>query len=791
MHFDEPMWALALLALPLLGWGVWRWQTLQAERMQSLSKYAVGIPARSRWQMVCLLVALGALIIALCGPRWGRSAERVMTRSRNVMLVVDVSRSMLAEDVHPNRLGRAKADLIDLVDELHGDRAGLMVFRGKAVLLCPLTQDVAFLRQAIDALAPDSAPPGETDIADALAKALLTFDEAESGHNAIVLISDGEDLAGRAAALASEAGKRHIPVFTVGIGSASGATIPTGVTPLTHEGKTVTTRLTEATLQEIATLSGGRYVPLATAGTAQTTLGSVYRRYLARLSAADHEEEMSERLADRSFGFVVLAAVLILAAACGSLGRIAAAVAILALPTAVWAQVSAREAQAAWDAGVFEAAAKGYAEARVGAEPSAAARYAYNEALAQWQLQHGEAALDVLKLAYQDPDYALRSSELEGVIALALSEKETDLQKRLEYKERAIAAFNRALRAASDERTKRNLYRALDGVEQLRFDVRKSLALKVHEKKQLGQLIPELLTHQRGLMKGAPEVFTSTNPDVMIAQAEQLAKDVRTQADRWFPVMEQLPQAVEDEKLRTELMTRAQTAQAALDAAAERYEALEQAFAPLCEGEAFVYDVWKLVADPPALNNEAIAVQENFVKGQTPYMPTREDGAEVFALLQQFRLIFPQWAEEQLKQNQTQADGEPAFTVEDKDIILKTAADTIPLFTGEQTAEVKQKVLDNLKLIRDHLPKQGNNNRSQQQQDPNQQQQNQQSQSQEGEDQAQEPQEQPPESAPSEEESRQADQQATLQKASDREKEHEEEKRARARQTLAPTTRDW
>ncbi len=802
MRFDEPLWALALVALPLLGWGAFLWQAKRAEAMRALSRHAEGVPPRSRWQLGLLLVALACGVFGLCGPRWGTSQEKAVSRSRNVLLVVDVSRSMLAEDVHPNRLGRAKADLIDLIDELEGDCAGVMAFRGKGVLLCPLTHDVAFLRQSIDGLAPDVAPPGETDIADALAKALSVFKATSFGHNAIVLISDGEDLAGRAKALAEEAGKQHIPIFTVGIGSKEGSVIPDGDSSLTHEGQTVNTQLTEATLQAIASLSGGRYIPLATAGTAQTTLGAVYRRYLTRLEAADHEEAYAERMADRSTLFFVAGAALAIAAGSLSLGRVAAMLVLLLLPGVICAQEHARKAQAAWEREDYKAAAASYAEARVGAEPSEAARYAYNEALALWKENQLSEALEVLPLAYADPAFTLRASELEGRLTLLLAAKEEDLEKRLKARERAIAAFTRAARIEPSERTQRNLYRALDGIELLRRDVRKHLALKRYEKTPLGQLIPEILQKQRSLLENAPEVFTLNDPEVRIAQAERLAKDVREQADRWYPVLEQLPQAIEDEKMREELLQRMQAEQAALDHATAQYENVQSELAPLQTGEQFAYDVWKLVADPPALNAESLALQQHAVKSSTPYIGTRDNHAELFSLLQQFRMVFPQWAEEQLKQQAQQppVEGEaektgetppPAFTQADRDAILRIAADTVPLFSGEQTQEIKEKILKNLEEIRDHLPK-NNQNQLQQNQDSQQQQNQSQDQNQsQSQNQDPSPQEAPEEQAPTEDEAREEDQQATLQKAVDREQEHEEEKRARARQAVPPSARDW
>ena len=797
MRCSDPLWLLLLAAVPLLIWGAAVWRRRAAERMARLSRHAKGVPPRSTPQLWLLLGAFVFGVVALAGPRWGRGAEEVAARGRGVMLAVDVSRSMLAQDVRPDRLGRAKADLIDLVDSLRGDRAGLLAFRGKGALLCPMTSDAAFLRQSIDALAPDSAPPGETDLADAIAKCLEALGQDAEEHGAIVLISDGEDLAGRAEAMAKEAGRRGIPIFTVGIGSAQGATIPDGASVLTHDGQPVRSRLTESTLRAIADASGGRYVPLATAGTAQTTLGAVYSRYLTRLADQEARERVETAFADRTGIFAFLAALCALAAAGLSLGRVSAAraalPALLTLPLGVWAQEPARAAQRDYRAGRYAEAAEGYARARVGAEASEAAHYAYNEALALWKAGQPTNALERVRLAVGDRAFTAQASTLEGTLLMRQAEGETDPARRLALREEATAAFARALQADPTEAARRNLARATDGLPELRRAARRAAALKQYEGQHLGQLAPALLRSQRALAKAVPEVFGGADPAVRLSQAEQLAKDVRTQADRWFPVLEALPQAVTNETLRAELLTRSQAAQNALDAAAEGYGTLSlRAADPLVEGEPFVYDLWKTLADPPALNAESIAVQTNALTSVTRYQPARDDEEEVLALTQQFRLLFPQWAEEQLRQ-QAASTNAVTFTEADRDLIARTADATVPLLAPPVSPENRRKVMENLLLIREHLPKNEQNNQNQQQPSPqqqNQQQQQQQQNQQQNKDDSQQPQ-------PSEQEGRQEpspeeqDLQALLQKAADRNREHEEAKRRAARARMQPGARDW
>ncbi len=809
MTFTTPLALLALILVPLFVFATLAWQRHVCRQMATLSRHAAS-PTKKRFyvQLTLLLGALSLLLIALAGPRWGRTVEEVTIRSRNVMLAVDVSRSMLAQDVHPNRLGRAKADLIDLVDVLQGDRAGLVAFRGKAVVLCPMTTDRAYLRQTIDALEPDSAPPGETDLADAIAKCLAAFEQAQSDHNAIVLISDGEDLAGEAETLATEAGKRKIPIFTVGIGSTQGATIPDGTKTLMHDGDVVRSQLTETTLRTIADAAGGRYIPLATAGTARTTLGAVYTRYLTQLADQEAREQIETAFTDRTGGFVFVAVILLLVAASLSLGRIAIAASALFLLTATLSAQDARDAQRAYRKGHFEEAASAYATARSQAEASEAAHYAYNEALALWKANNPTNALERVRLAIQDRDFAARANTLEGTLLMTMAETEEALPERLKLRESALAAFTRALQADPSESAQRNLARAQEGLETLREEVRRENALAKYKEQHLGQLIPELLQQQRTLMAAAPEVFSLSQPHARLAQAEQLARDVKTQADRWYPVLEALPQAVEDETLRAELLTQAKSAQEALDAAAAEYETLSDNITPLVAGEPLVYKLWKSVAEPPGLNNEAIAVQENAIKGGASYQSAREDQPEVLELLQQFRLVFPKWAEEKLQQQAAQAapveEGtaspppeapqQSSFTQEDIDIINKTADATVPLLTPPVDATTQNQILENLKLIREHLPKDPNQSSSQQSQSSPQDQQNQQQQSQSDPNEAQDqsPQEQEASAQPQEDSSdeKQQELEALLQKAVDREREHEDEKR-RLTPRVPASTRDW
>jgi Ca-activated chloride channel family protein len=276
-----------------------------------------------------LLSGLALCLFAAARPQWGHSTQVVAAKSRNVVVALDVSRSMLAADVRPNRLERAKADIADLVDSLEGDRCALVAFRQKGVLLCPLTTDRAFLRSALETATPESAPRGETDLGAAIRTALQALDPTMDDHNAIILVSDGGDLRNNALDGAAVAKKRGIPIFTVGLGDPRReTTLPdaSGSGVQMFKGQPVKVKLEEKALREIAAASDGRYVPLATAGTAETTLGAIYRRFLRQVAAKEQAEEEELRATERFGFFLVPGLVLLLAAAFLSRGRFSGSV---------------------------------------------------------------------------------------------------------------------------------------------------------------------------------------------------------------------------------------------------------------------------------------------------------------------------------------------------------------------------------------------------------------------------------------------------------------------------------
>lgn len=330
MRFANPLFLILVVLVPLAGLF---WAFLRARREKALARLVAPAlrtrlmpPGVNLWglQAVCILAGLFLSLFAAARPQWGKTTEKFVERSRNVVVAIDVSRSMLAEDVRPNRLERTKADVADLIDSLAGDRCALVAFRRTGLVICPLTSDRGFLRSALEQLTPESAPRGETDLGSAIRAALDALDPAADDHNAIILISDGGDLRGEALANAELAKKRGIPIFTVGIGDPRvGATIPSedGRGVQKFQGQPVTVKLEETALKAIAAASKGRYVPLATAGTAETTLGAIYRKFLRQVAAKEQNEE-AERAAERYQVFLIPGLVLLIAGAALSKGRL-------------------------------------------------------------------------------------------------------------------------------------------------------------------------------------------------------------------------------------------------------------------------------------------------------------------------------------------------------------------------------------------------------------------------------------------------------------------------------------
>ncbi len=301
-------------------------------------------PARRFLKAALVLASIGVLVIAIARPAWDRVREEVTERGRDVVFLLDVSRSMLAEDLPPNRLERAKLAIRDAVDRLAGDRVALAVFAGSTVVKCPLTLDYGFFRMALDDVSPESVSRGGSLIGDALRTVVNdVFDGKRSTHRDIVLITDGEDHESFPVEAAAEAGGLGARLIAIGLGDERvgrripvAAPVPGGPpsdsrrTFLVHQGQEVWSRLDADALRQMAdSTPGGIYLNVATGA---VDLGEVYSRLIATAEEAEVGTRSLDRL-DEKFQIFLAACILLLALEIGlrERGRVAACLVAVAI----------------------------------------------------------------------------------------------------------------------------------------------------------------------------------------------------------------------------------------------------------------------------------------------------------------------------------------------------------------------------------------------------------------------------------------------------------------------------
>jgi len=322
MEWQHPEWLYLILPLG----AAWLALSLDSRRRrrraaeafvaQAMWSRILPVDSRARFWVKLFLreTALVTGLVALAGPRFGTQYEQVVPRGADLYALIDVSRSMLAGDVAPSRLGRAKADVAALVNRLEGERVGLIAFAGQAVVKCPLTVDYDAFRRSLDELDPASAPRGGTAIGDAIRKALEVFQPRSDRDQAILLITDGDDQQSYPLEAAAVAAERHVAIFTVGLGDSDhGARIPQGAESksfLEYQGHQVWSKLDGSLLKEIALKTSGVYVP---AGTRAYDLGELYAKYLQGRRGSEEQSRKRIRRADQFQIFLAMALLALLA----------------------------------------------------------------------------------------------------------------------------------------------------------------------------------------------------------------------------------------------------------------------------------------------------------------------------------------------------------------------------------------------------------------------------------------------------------------------------------------------
>jgi len=262
--FHHPAWlAAALLVLPA-AWALLRWAEARRRRVaEAMGRHATldrNITAARRNFSSLRLGALAFLLIALAGPQFGVELVETRSSARQAVIAVDVSLSMLTQDIKPNRLERAKSSLSLLIEQLRGERIGVVAFAGDAQTVCPLTQDADAAKQLLGALEVGAVPTPGTTLGNAIRTSVAMLGRYPGGK-AVILLTDGEDHKSDPLGAAREAAAAGVRVFTVGIGTPEGEPIPdaNGTYHKDAKGGTVVSRLDEGTLAQIARETGGAY----------------------------------------------------------------------------------------------------------------------------------------------------------------------------------------------------------------------------------------------------------------------------------------------------------------------------------------------------------------------------------------------------------------------------------------------------------------------------------------------------------------------------------------------------
>lgn len=321
MKFGAPqMWALLWLVPAVVIFYIWAARSRKA----ALEKFASRTPLpeitktydprKRKARSMMLVLAVFFILVALLRPQWGFRWQEVKRRGLDIIIALDTSKSMLAQDVLPDRLERSKLAIKDLVRKLRGDRIGLVAFSGTAFLQCPLTLDYSGFLLSLDDITVDTVPVGGTSLAKGIYTSVKAFEGGRKKNNILIIITDGEDLEGGVDKAIEKAGSNGVKIFCVGIGTSEGELIPiltkSGERTFLkdEEGKVVKTRLDEGLLQRAALETGGAYVRSAGA---EFGLDLIYDKEISKIEKREFKSKMEKQYNER-FEFPLAIAFLLL-----------------------------------------------------------------------------------------------------------------------------------------------------------------------------------------------------------------------------------------------------------------------------------------------------------------------------------------------------------------------------------------------------------------------------------------------------------------------------------------------
>src|SRR5436190_3970833 len=309
MSFGAPEWLWGLLLVPLLVALFVRAERLGHRRLQEfvsarLLPQLAGTVNRPRRiaRFALQLLGFSLVLVSLAQPRWGYTFQDVKRKGLDLLVAVDTSRSMLSNDVQPDRLDRVKLAVQDLLNELQGDRIGLIAFAARAFLQAPLTIDYDAVVEAINDLDTNTIPEGGTNISEAIDLAVRTFGKSAIGNRAVIIFTDGEELSGDAVKTAKAAADAGVRVFAVGVGTPEGSLIPINgegggnAFVKDSQGQVVKSKLDEKRLREIAESTGGVYLHLEDG---PRTMKQLFSEGLTKMQAGDIDARLSRRPIER------------------------------------------------------------------------------------------------------------------------------------------------------------------------------------------------------------------------------------------------------------------------------------------------------------------------------------------------------------------------------------------------------------------------------------------------------------------------------------------------------------
>ena len=468
MNFGHPrvLW-MALALLPLLAiflWATWRKRQAlikQFVQNKTLAQLTLGTSTtRQKMRRVMLFAAVALLLLTMAGPQWGFTWEEASQRGRDIVVAIDTSRSMLAEDIQPNRLARAKLAALDLLKLGKFDRFGLVAFSGSAFLQCPLTFDDEAFRQSVQILEPGIIPQGGTALGEAIETARQAFDkDADENHRILVLFTDGEDHEEGVLKTVTTAANEGMKIFTVGVGTPAGELLRVrdekGAAAFIKDeaGNVVKSRLNEKLLQEIAANGRGFYVQLQGANAMEI----LYQKGLTPLPTSERSTKLMKRFQEQFYWPLALAILLLLLevflperkrASLPTVGQPAKAAAVTALLALLLLPNlhAASKAERHYRSGEYKSALNEYQEMlrKTPNDP----RLRYNAGAAAYQANKFDLALQEFQAASASPEIDLQQQSFYnlGNAEYRLGEGNSKPEEKIALWEQAVAHYDAALK---------------------------------------------------------------------------------------------------------------------------------------------------------------------------------------------------------------------------------------------------------------------------------------------------------------------------------------------------------